>query len=77
MTSTMHQMGIDILTDTLPDDLLEHGIAFYGSDLGRRLVAAENDSTWKKRTASRLKRARPSSKACAGSTPSCLRYSND
>ena len=43
-TSTMHQMGIDILMDTLPDDLLEHGIAFYGSDLGRRLVAAENDS---------------------------------
>lgn len=43
-TSVMHDMGLEILEKTLPEDLLEHGIAFYGSELGQRLVAAENDA---------------------------------
>jgi Uncharacterized protein conserved in bacteria (DUF2059) len=43
-TSVMHEMGLEILEKTLPEELLEHGIAFYGSELGQRLVAAENDA---------------------------------
>ncbi len=41
-TSVMHDMAIDILENTLDADLLAHAAAFYSSDLGRRLVVAEN-----------------------------------
>ncbi|ASM72302.1 MULTISPECIES: DUF2059 domain-containing protein [Roseobacteraceae] len=43
-TAKMHDMALDILGETLDDDLLDHATAFYSSDLGRRLVIAENDS---------------------------------
>jgi hypothetical protein len=43
-TDVMLQMGSDILTQTLSDDTLEHAAAFYASDLGKRLVTAENAS---------------------------------
>ncbi|MCR9125901.1 MAG: DUF2059 domain-containing protein [Rhodobacteraceae bacterium] len=41
-TALMHDMALDILEQTLSDDLLNHGADFYASDLGQRLVAAEN-----------------------------------
>lgn len=43
-TDTMHAMALDILAQTLDDDMLGHAATFYGSDLGQRLVAAENAS---------------------------------
>jgi hypothetical protein len=43
-TAKMHDMALDILGETLEDDLLDHAIAFYDTDLGRRLVVAENGS---------------------------------
>jgi len=43
-TDVMHEMAVDILAQTLSDDLLGHGADFYASDLGQRLVAAENRS---------------------------------
>lgn len=43
-TGIMHDMALDILSETLDDDLLDHATAFYNTDLGRRLVIAENDS---------------------------------
>lgn len=41
-TALMQDMALDILEETLSDALLSHGAAFYASDLGQRLVAAEN-----------------------------------
>lgn len=41
---TMHDLAIDLLEQTLSDNLLEHAMTFYASDLGARLVVAENDS---------------------------------
>lgn len=46
-TDVMLQMGSEILTETLSDDALEHAAAFYATDLGQRLVAAENASHMK------------------------------
>lgn len=43
-TELMHDMALDILSKTLSDDLLDHAAGFYASNLGRRLVAAENAS---------------------------------
>ncbi|MCZ4257555.1 DUF2059 domain-containing protein [Sulfitobacter sp. G21635-S1] len=43
-TETMQEMAMDILGETLSDDLLTHAADFYASDLGQRLVAVENDS---------------------------------
>jgi hypothetical protein len=43
-TELMHDMAIDILSETLDDDLLNHAVEFYASDLGQRLVAVENAS---------------------------------
>lgn len=43
-TDTMQLMAMDILGETLSDDLLTHAADFYASDLGQRLVAVENDS---------------------------------
>lgn len=43
-TDTMQQMAMDILGETLSDDLLTHAADFYATDLGQRLVAVENDS---------------------------------
>jgi hypothetical protein len=43
-TDDMHRTALDILSDALEQDLLDHAVAFYASDLGQRLVAAENDS---------------------------------
>jgi len=40
----MHDMAVDILEQTLTDDLLNHAAAFYASDLGQRLVEVENAS---------------------------------
>lgn len=46
-TDVMLQMGSDILSQTLSDDALDHAAAFYATDLGQRLVAAENASHMK------------------------------
>jgi len=43
-TNEMHDMALAILDKTLKDDLLDHATEFYASDLGQRLVAAENAS---------------------------------
>lgn len=43
-TETMHGLAVDILQNTLDGDLLRHASEFYGSDLGRRIVEAENAS---------------------------------
>ncbi|SFS54714.1 hypothetical protein SAMN04488040_0860 [Sulfitobacter marinus] len=43
-TDVMLQMGSDILTQTLSEEALEHAAGFYASDLGQRLVTAENAS---------------------------------
>jgi hypothetical protein len=40
----MHGMALDILEETLGDDLLAHAAGFYATDLGQRLVAVENAS---------------------------------
>ncbi|WP_204114387.1 DUF2059 domain-containing protein [Shimia biformata] len=38
----MRERATDILSATLTDDLLDHANSFYASDLGQRLVQAEN-----------------------------------
>lgn len=43
-TGTMHDMAVAILQETLDQDDLMHAVDFYASDLGQRLVAAENAS---------------------------------
>ena len=43
-TERMHDQAIDILSQTLEEDLLDHAVAFYTSDLGARLVEVENAS---------------------------------
>jgi len=43
-TDLMHDMAIEILGNTLSDDLLSHAADFYATDLGQRLVVAENAS---------------------------------
>lgn len=43
-TQIMHEMALDILAETLTDDLLTHAADFYATDLGQRLVVAENAS---------------------------------
>lgn len=43
-TEQMHAMALEILSQTLEDDLLNHAVDFYASDLGQRLVVAENAS---------------------------------
>lgn len=43
-TELMHDMAIDILEETLDDELLDHAVDFYTSDLGSRLVVVENRS---------------------------------
>lgn len=40
----MQDMGVEMLQETLSDEALAHGAEFYASDLGQRLVEAENDS---------------------------------
>lgn len=46
-TQLMHDIAIDILSQTLEEDLLDHAADFYASDLGQRLVVAENASHMK------------------------------
>ena len=46
----LEQDALDILAATLSDDLLQHGADFYASDLGQRLVEAENTSHLADRT---------------------------
>lgn len=43
-TELMHAMAVEILAQTLTDELLGHAAVFYASDLGQRLVEAENTS---------------------------------
>jgi hypothetical protein len=40
----MLERTVDMMEAVLPEALLEHGADFYGSDLGQRLVAVENES---------------------------------
>lgn len=46
-TALMHDMALEILSQTLDDDLLTHAVEFYTSDLGQRLVVVENASHMK------------------------------
>ncbi len=41
-TEHMHQTALSILEQTLSDEALTHAVSFYASDLGQRLVVAEN-----------------------------------
>lgn len=43
-TDIMHDLALDLLERTLEEDLLTHAADFYASDLGQRLVVAENAS---------------------------------
>lgn len=43
-TKDMHETAVSILEQTLSDDALNHAVEFYASDLGQRLVDAENAS---------------------------------
>ena len=43
-TDKMHGMALDILEQTMDDEMLTHAADFYASDLGQRLVVAENAS---------------------------------
>ncbi|MES0827286.1 DUF2059 domain-containing protein [Ruegeria sp. SCP11] len=43
-TEDMHQIAVTILEQTLSDEALNHAVEFYASDLGQRLVEAENAS---------------------------------
>ena len=43
-TKVMRTIALDILEETLSDQALGHAAAFYASDLGQRLVVAENAS---------------------------------
>lgn len=43
-TEKMHDMAIEILSETLSDDLLGHAAGFYASPLGQKLVKLENAS---------------------------------
>lgn len=43
-TSLMHDQALEILEQTLEEPLLDHAVDFYTSDLGARLVVAENAS---------------------------------
>ncbi|MBY6065677.1 DUF2059 domain-containing protein [Leisingera aquaemixtae] len=43
-TTQMRGLALDILESTLDDEALDHAAAFYASDLGKRLVRAENSS---------------------------------
>ena len=43
-TGTMREMALDVLEKALDPADLAHAVAFYASDLGQRLVAAENAS---------------------------------
>jgi hypothetical protein len=43
-TGDMREMAMSILENTLDEDALRHAVDFYASDLGQRLVAAENAS---------------------------------
>ncbi len=40
----MLSRALDMMEAVMPDELVNHGAAFYASDLGLRLVAAENES---------------------------------
>ncbi|MEL6466244.1 MAG: DUF2059 domain-containing protein [Pseudomonadota bacterium] len=46
-TEVMHNLALDILEETLDDALLTHAAEFYATDLGQRLVEAENASHMK------------------------------
>lgn len=41
-TDVMHDLALQILEETLDEEALTHAAGFYASDLGQRLVAAEN-----------------------------------
>ncbi len=41
---SMIDRAIDMMEAVMPDELVDHGIDFYGSDLGQRLVEVENMS---------------------------------
>ncbi|WP_037306867.1 DUF2059 domain-containing protein [Ruegeria halocynthiae] len=43
-TEDMHETAVSILEQTLSDEALTHAVEFYASDLGQRLVQAENAS---------------------------------
>ncbi|KIN61159.1 DUF2059 domain containing protein [Sulfitobacter noctilucae] len=46
-TDVMHDMALEILSKTLTNDLLTHATDFYATNLGKRLVVAENASHMK------------------------------
>ena len=40
----MHDLAVELLSETLSDELLDHATGFYATDLGTRLVVVENSS---------------------------------
>lgn len=36
--------AVEMIAAVMPEDLLDHGISFYGSDLGQHIVAIENET---------------------------------
>lgn len=42
LVDEMKSQAIDILEQTLDQSLLDHAVAFYGSELGQRIVVSEN-----------------------------------
>jgi hypothetical protein len=42
--SVMHNLALEILEQTLTDDILTNSVNFYASELGQRLVEVENQS---------------------------------
>ena len=43
-SDVMRELAVDILSETLSDELLDHAANFYATDLGARLVEVENSS---------------------------------
>ena len=54
----MQEDAVGILEQTLSDEALAHGAEFYASDLGQRLVEAENESHMRDRTDKRAEGGR-------------------
>lgn len=57
-TGVMRNLALDILQETLTEELLNHAAAFYATDLGQRLVVAENRSHMVQVDAARLEQGR-------------------
>lgn len=55
-TDVMREQALEILSNTLDEDLLLHANAFYASDLGQRLVEVENTAHFEDNDDARLEK---------------------